>query len=81
MKMLKDNELPDFCYGVLPSTNEIIKIHNRENGYQITDSKRLNADEAERLANSKNTEIGVSENQRMVMEIKSMFHWGVNREY
>lgn len=77
------SELPDMCYGVLPSDASIIIIKKGEKGYyktnkgyeqeyaDITDWNERN-DKADEVANRLNAQIGITPEQRMSMELRSM---------
>ena len=78
------SELPDFCYGVLPSDCSIIIIKKGENGYYLTnkgyereyeDIEDWNErnDKADELCNKLNAAIDVTPEQRQSMEARSMF--------
>lgn len=74
------DELPDMCYGVLPSDNSIIIIKKGEKGYYPTDYTDMvegeSYDERYRSANDVvnklNAEIDITPDQRFTMEIRSM---------
>ncbi len=77
------SELPDMCYGVLPTDCSIIIIKKGETGYyktnkdyereyaDITDWNERN-DKADEAANRLNAQIDVTPEQRMSMELRSM---------
>lgn len=81
-KLLPVEELPDMCYGVLPSDNSIIIIKKGETGYWLTNKDYANQIEgdtfdekynsADELANRLNAQIDVTPEQRFSMEIRSM---------
>lgn len=74
------DELPDMCYGVLPSDNSIIIIKKGETGYYTTDYNDMVEGEtyderyhsANEVANKLNAEIDITPDQRFTMEIRSM---------
>ena len=74
------DELPDMCYGVLPSDNSIIIIKKGETGYYTTDYNDMVEGEtyderyhsANEVANNLNAEIDITPDQRFTMEIRSM---------
>ena len=75
------DELPDYCYGVLPSDNTIIIIEKGENGYHPTtgyndlvtgESWDERSKSADKVVKELNDEIGVTPDQRFTMEIRSM---------
>ena len=77
------DELPDMCYGVLPSDNSIIIIKKGERGYFLTNKDyerayadiidwNLRNDKADEICNKLNAELGVTPDQRFTMEIRSM---------
>lgn len=72
------SKLPEMCYGVLVTTNEIIIIKRGENCYHPTGwpaAKTLEA--AEKWCDEKNEGIGVTRAQRKAMEMGSMWGWDV----
>lgn len=81
--LISVSELPDMCYGVLPSDASIIIIKKGEKGYyktnkgyeqeyaNITDWNERN-DKADEVANRLNAQIGITPEQRMSMELRSM---------
>lgn len=74
------DELPDMCYGVLPSDNSIIIIKKGETGYYTTDYSDMVEGEtyderyksANEVVNKLNAEIDITPDQRFTMEIRSM---------
>lgn len=74
------DELPDMCYGVLPSDNSIIIIKKGEKGYYETDYTDMVEGEsyderyksANDVVNKLNAEIDITPDQRFTMEIRSM---------
>lgn len=87
-EMLKEalvpvSELPDMCYGVLPTDASIIIIKKGETGYYLTnkgyekeyeDIEDWNErnDKADEVANRLNAQIDVTPEQRLSMELRSM---------
>lgn len=76
------SELPDFCYSYNETTGEIIVIKKGVEGYypsNITLDNTLVGDkrkaEAEKLINEQNEILGVTEDQKLQMELNSMFGW------
>ena len=68
-------KLPEFCYSVLYTTNELIILKRGEEGYYATDyAPAKNAAAAEEWCNTANERIGVTKAQRKAMEMGSM--WG-----
>lgn len=82
------DELPNMCYGVLPSDNSIIIIKKGERGYFLTNKDyerayaniidwNLRNDKANEICDKLNAELGVTPDQRFTMEIRSMNgNWG-----
>ena len=75
------DELPDYCYGVLPSDNTIIIIEKGESGYHPTtgyndlvtgESWDERSKSADKVVKELNDEIGVTPDQIFTMEIRSM---------
>lgn len=77
------SELPDMCYGVLPSDCSIIIIKKGETGYYLTnkgyeqeyadiDDWNEKNDKADEIADRLNDQLGVTPEQRMSMELRSM---------
>lgn len=80
----KDPELPDFCFGVHPSSGEIVGIRNGVIGFVSFSSAvarelsiREQRDRAgcEAWVKAKNEALGVSEKQAVTMMGRSMFGW------
>lgn len=76
------SELPDFCYSYNDTTGEIIVIKKGVEGYypsNITLDNTLSGDErkqqAEELIKEQNEILGVTDDQRLQMELNSMFGW------
>ena len=67
---MKYADLPDMCYGLLPSDNSVIVIKKGENGYYKTDFDDI--EDTEEFVNRENSKMGVTPEQRMVMELRSM---------
>ena len=86
------SELPDMCYGVLPSDCSIIIIKKGEKGYYTTNKNYESAyadikdyeercKKADELCNKLNSQIDVTPEQRQSMEIRSMFgNWEDKKE-
>lgn len=64
------SELPDICYGILPSDSSIIVIKKGENGYYQTDLG--SPDNVEKVVDDLNEKLGVTPDQRFTMELRSM---------
>jgi len=62
-----EHKLPEFCYGTLRSTGEIILLKRGEMGFWKSKDQRP-ADEL-------NATLGVTKAQRAAMEMGSMFGW------
>ena len=69
--------LPERCYGILRSTNEIIIIARGESGYYKADLSSDDPQLNKRIVNDYNEKIGVSKAQAAAMLAGSMFGWGV----
>lgn len=76
------DKLPNECFGILPSSGEIIGIIKGEKGYRpqyegFTQQsiERWNAKNAEEAVDALNEFIGVNKAQRRAMENGSMFGW------
>lgn len=69
--------LPDMCYGVLPSSGEIITIIKGVSGYTPTGIKPGSRVESYAYADRLNEEKGVNKAQAAAMAIGSMFGWHV----
>lgn len=73
LNFLTVDELPDMCYGLLPSDNSIIVIKRNENGYYETDYDiPENEEAAEKLVTKLNDQLGVTPDQRFTMELRSL---------
>lgn len=74
---LNNANLPERCYGILPSTGDVIIINRGESGYYRTglssDDKELNRT----LVDEYNEKIGVTKAQAAAMLAGSMFGWDV----
>ena len=72
----KLNLLPEFCYGVLDTTNEIIIIKQGELGYWKTNwpAAKTKA-EADSRADELNSQLDITKKQKYAMERGSMFGW------
>ena len=84
MKLTKEQQqaifakLPEFCYGVLNTTNEIIIIKRGETGYYPTHYIAINDSLAtNQLCNTMNEFLDVTPKQRQAMEMDSMFGWDI----
>ena len=79
MRSLPTRSLPDYCYAVLPSNGQLIRIDRDESGYcAITmgaEKRHVFGDEAEELMNTLNNAKGVTYPQREAMFQGSMFGW------
>lgn len=76
---MKYSDLPDICYGLLPSDKSIIIIKKGENGYYETDFDDI--EDTEEFVNRENSKMGVTPEQRMVMELRSMSgNWKLKNE-
>ena len=78
--LLKQNlaKLPDMCYGVLGTTNELIILKKGEIGYWKTNyGPAPSYEEANEWCDLVNTNLGVTRAQRMAMEHGSMFGWDI----
>ena len=76
---MKYLDLPDMCYGLLPSDKSIIIIKKGENGYYETDFDDI--EDTEEFVNRENSKMGVTPEQRMVMELRSMSgNWKLKTE-
>ena len=64
------DELPDMCYGLLPSDKSIIIIKKGESGYYETDLG--SPENAEEVVNGLNDKMGITPDQRFTMEIRSI---------
>lgn len=70
----KETPLPPYCFGILPSTGEVIKITRYEKGY-IPLKARPQGDAKNYGAEPLNDAIGVSKAQAAAMQAGSMFGW------
>lgn len=74
--VLKNSNLPERCYGILPSTGDAIIIKRGETGYYrtfLSDDKEFNR----QLVDEYNEILGVSKAQAAAMLAGSMFGWHV----
>lgn len=65
-------ELPEMCYGILPSDNSIIIIKKGESGYYETDLG--SPEDADGVVDDLNSKLGVTPEQRFTMEVRSMYN-------
>ena len=68
-----NNDLPEMCYSVLPSSGEVIIIKRDETGYYPSDIESKSIEEAAELAAYYNKRLGVTESQEKAMFAGSMF--------
>lgn len=77
--------LPELCYSVLNTTNEIIIVKRGETGYYRTDyAPAKDRKAAEEWCDLLNERLGVTKSQRKGMEVGSMFGfdvYGINPDY
>lgn len=77
-KNVNYDKLPDMCWGVLATTNEIIIVKKGEKGYYKTDYPAAKSREAaEEWCNELNDRMGITKNVRKAMESGSMFGWDI----
>lgn len=84
MKLTKEQQqaifarLPELCYGVLNTTNELIIIKRGETGYYPTNYVPAEDYEtAEKWCDIFNEQLGITKFQRQAMEMGSMFGWDI----
>ena len=71
-------KLPELCYSVLNTTNEIIVVKRGETGYYLTDYEPAkNREAADEWCNLLNERLEITKEQRKAMECGSMFGWDV----
>lgn len=68
------NELPEICYAVLNTTNEVIVIKKGQSGYY---THEMGSIKGEKNAIKLNEEIGVTIPQMKAMSSGSLFGWNV----
>ena len=71
------SSLPGQCYGVLPSSGELVIVKKGEAGYYRTDIDMGGKEENRTLAEEYNGKLGVSKAQEAAMLAGSMFGWQV----
>jgi len=69
--------LPEKCYAVLPSSNEIITIKHGEDGYFHTDKYGHDRAHAQAIVDEYNGQLNVTKAQAAAMLAGSMFGWEV----
>ena len=78
-------KLPELCYGILNSTNEIIILKRGEKGYYPTGYEPAkNREAGDEWCDLLNEQLGVTKPQRKAMEVGSMFGFdvpGINPDY
>ena len=73
-----NEQLPELCFSVLPSTGELIKISRGEKGYYPCYDKSADDPKSNReFADDRNAKLGVSKAQEQAMLAGSMFGWHV----
>jgi hypothetical protein len=70
--MSKSALLPEFCYGTLPTTGEVILIKLFEKGYYPCYNGKVKGEDKARELNAR---LGVTPAQQAAMEAGSMFGW------
>lgn len=65
-----EKDMPEICYGILPTTGELIIIKYLVDGY-FKDNSGIDP----KKVNELNESIGVTKRQRIAMEMGSMFGW------
>lgn len=73
------NNLPEICYAILPGHGQLIRVTNGQKGYQPVQfrGEHVFGNEAIRLMNSLNADIGIDWKIREAMQTGSMFGWDV----
>ena len=71
------HEMPDFCYSVIPSTGELIKIAFGENGYYCSEQSTPDRNTNRLIANENNALLNVTRAQEEAMFAGSLFGWEV----
>ena len=69
--------LPEKCYAVLPSGDEIIIVKKGESGYFHTDKYGHDRTHAQAIVDEYNGQLGVSKAQAAAMLAGAMFGWEV----
>ena len=69
--------LPEKCYAVLPSGDEIIIVKKGESGYFHTDKYGHDRTHAQAIVDEYNGQLGVSRAQAAAMLAGAMFDWEV----
>jgi len=76
--MKTKRKMPSCCYSVLGTTNEVILIKYGESGYYNVKNKFIDTlEKAEDFVKTHNEMLGVLPEERLAMEIGSMFGWNV----
>lgn len=73
---VRDN-LPEQCYSILPSSNDVIIIKRNEKSYYKTDIPVASKEDARALVDEYNGKLGVTKAQEEAMKVGSMFGWHV----
>jgi len=70
-------QYPAYCYSVIPSSEQFIRINRHESNFTIMTKmgKHVFGEEAKTLANELNKAAGISHAVRNAMEHGSMFGW------
>ena len=71
-----EHGLPHYCFSVLPSSGQIIRIHRGENGYHLCNKEmRLDYDTARFKADDENALRLITKAQEAAMLAGSLFGW------
>lgn len=73
--MRKQQGLPDFCWSVVPSTQELVVIRYGKMGYYRQKMIACESEESRRMADTLNARRGITKQQVAAMEFGSMFGW------
>jgi hypothetical protein len=68
---VRTDKLPDFCYSILQSTQELIVVKRNEKGYFSTSFGKTTQAAVEHM----NQMLGVTKSEALAMEFGSMFGW------
>jgi hypothetical protein len=69
------HELPHYCYSVLPSSGELIRIQNGKSGYHLCNNQGLSLEKARFKANDENGLRQITRAQEEAMLAGSLFGW------
>jgi hypothetical protein len=71
------HELPEFCYGIMPSSGELILVKRNESGYYRCENSSADERHNREYAGDANIRLGVTRAQEEAMLAGSIFGWDI----